>query len=78
MAAEVFQLTVWDSVGRPRYAADQLRDVVRVRDAADALMVQIARSMRKDRATWEQIGDALGMTRQGAQRFLQRAGGPTL
>lgn len=43
------------------------------RDAAEKLMVRQAQFMRANRYTWDEIGSALGMTRQGAQRMLQRA-----
>jgi len=68
----LFQFAVWGPDGVPRYTAEMLREVSQLREAADVMMVRLARQMRQDRYTWEEVGQALGMTRQGAQRFLQR------
>lgn len=52
--------------------AGVLRRAVALRDAAEKLMVVQAQYMRAHRYGWEEIGHCLGMTRQGAQRFVQR------
>lgn len=61
-----------NSVGGVRPVPIQLRDAVRMRDAAELMMLRHARTMRAEGRTWDEVGYALGMTRQGAQRFLQR------
>lgn len=51
----------------------QLDRVVRLAAAAELLKLRLARQLREDGRTWDEVGSALGMTRQGAQRFLQRS-----
>ena len=41
-----------------------LQDII---DTAQAMIKAEARAAREARATWQQIGDALGITRQAAQ-----------
>lgn len=45
-----------------------IRDALLMRAAADDAITEVVRDMRADGASWSEIGDALGVTRQAAQQ----------
>jgi hypothetical protein len=56
---------------------DRLRANAQLTRAAAALERELVASARREGATWQQIADALGMSRQSAQqRFGRRASTP--
>lgn len=58
--------------GTARRAAEidpsELVELVRLRDDLDDAIHMVVAGVRRSGATWEEIGSALGMTRQAAQQ----------
>jgi hypothetical protein len=53
---------------------DELREAAGYRELAEAMIVAAALGARANGATWLEIGDALGISHQGArQRFMDLA-----
>lgn len=53
---------------RGLYPINVIRDMQLVRAAADDAIAAVVTDMRADGASWSEIGDALGVTRQAAQQ----------
>lgn len=49
-----------------------LRDMQILEDAIQDIKIELVADMRADKATWDEVGEALGISRQGAR---QRYGG---
>ena len=45
---------------------DELQQLLALRDAVDAAVLNAVRGLRASGATWQDIGDAIGVTRQAA------------
>ncbi|MBB5069117.1 DUF3887 domain-containing protein [Saccharopolyspora gloriosae] len=58
----------------PDGGADSIERAVRIQAAADDVVRAVVQQARRDGATWQVVGDALGVSRQAA---FQRYGKPT-
>lgn len=52
--------------------SSDLAAAARLRAAVDELLIRLMLDARDSRYTWEEIGQPLGMTRQGAQQLAKR------
>lgn len=70
-------LVLWEraspAFAGPFSVAQTLRRAAQFKAAADLMIVRGIRDAREAGYTWDQIGQELGMTRQGAQQLLARA-----
>lgn len=59
----------WTEDEKPEvdYRLSQVRETLAVRAALDEATSELVRNAREAGATWEQVGKALGITRQAAQ-----------
>lgn len=67
---QLWELLTNDSV--PRYAGP-LRELANYRRAVEDLTVRMVDDYKKAGKTWEYIGEALGMSAQGASQLHKRA-----
>lgn len=51
---------------------DDLAEAVRYRELVDKMMLAAVKRSRDEGATWEQIGDVLGISHQGARSTWNR------
>jgi len=69
-------MSVIDSTALPGAPLDALRELARTEVELDELRRREVAEARRSGATWDQIGDALGMSRQAAwEYFAKRASG---
>ena len=67
-------MSVIDSTALPGAPLDALRELARTEAELDDIRRHQVAEARRTGATWDQIGDALGMSRQGAwEYFAKRA-----
>lgn len=67
-------MSVIDSNALPGAPLDALRELARTEAELDDIRRHQVAEARRTGATWDQIGDALGMSRQGAwEYFAKRA-----
>jgi hypothetical protein len=53
-------------------ALEELAEAVRYRELVDKMMLAAVKGAREGGATWEQVGDVLGISHQGARSTWQR------
>ena len=67
-------MSVIDATALPGAPLDALRELARTEAELDDIRRHQVAEARRTGATWDQIGDALGMSRQGAwEYFAKRA-----
>lgn len=65
-------MSVLDATSLPASPLDALRELVRTEEQLDELRRRQVAEARRTGATWDQIGDALGMSRQAAWEFFSK------
>jgi hypothetical protein len=70
----------WEEIGRTiDLPLRGLREVTELRRTLDCLERELVTAARRNRSTWEEIGGALGISRQAAHArhrpFVKRTGG---
>lgn len=65
-------MSVIDPAALPGSPLEALRELVRTEEQLEALRRRQVAEARRAGATWDQIGDALGMSRQAAWEFFAK------